>query len=114
MSSSTITTRDGGTITVAPRNEAQQSALVVIAHGLGDTAEGFVDVAEVSVVVVVVVSLDFYLQYIAHTNATLVFSKRIALRQVYSSNGSHQTRHYEYGNAHALVVRHYRVGRTRQ
>ena len=46
--SSSITTRDGGTITVAPRNEAQQSALVVIAHGLGDTAEGFVDVAEVS------------------------------------------------------------------
>lgn len=48
-SMSSITTRDGGgTITVAPRNEAAQSALVVISHGLGDTAEGFVDVAEVS------------------------------------------------------------------
>lgn len=43
-----VTTRNGdGTIIVAPRNEAQQSALVVICHGLGDTAEGFVDVAEV-------------------------------------------------------------------
>jgi len=39
--------RDGsGTITVSPRNEADQSGLVVISHGLGDTAEGFADVAE--------------------------------------------------------------------
>lgn len=35
-----------GTIVVSPKNEADQSGLVVIAHGLGDTAEGFVDVAE--------------------------------------------------------------------
>lgn len=42
-----ITERDGsGTITVSPRNEAEQSGLVVISHGLGDTAEGFADVAE--------------------------------------------------------------------
>lgn len=40
------TTRSGGTITVAPKNEATQSALVVICHGLGDSAEGFADVAE--------------------------------------------------------------------
>ena len=41
------TERSGdGTITVSPSNEADQSALVVICHGLGDTAEGFVDVAE--------------------------------------------------------------------
>jgi hypothetical protein len=39
--------RSDGTVTVSPQNEAQQSALVVIAHGLGDTAEGFADVAEV-------------------------------------------------------------------
>jgi len=44
------TERSGdGTITVTPQNEADQSALVVICHGLGDTAEGFADVAEVSV-----------------------------------------------------------------
>ena len=42
-----ITERDGsGTITVSPRNEAKQSGLVVISHGLGDSAEGFADVAE--------------------------------------------------------------------
>ena len=42
-----MTERDGsGTITVSPRNEAEQSGLVVISHGLGDTAEGFADVAE--------------------------------------------------------------------
>jgi len=37
-----------GTITVSPNDEEKQSTTVVICHGLGDTAEGFVDVAEVS------------------------------------------------------------------
>lgn len=41
------TTRQGdGTITVTPQNEADQSATVVICHGLGDSSEGFSDVAE--------------------------------------------------------------------
>jgi lysophospholipase-2 len=40
------TFRKDGTITVTPKNEAEQSALVVISHGLGDSAEGFADVAE--------------------------------------------------------------------
>jgi hypothetical protein len=48
MPSTHITERDAsGTITVSPRNEATQSGLVVICHGLGDTAAGFEDVAEV-------------------------------------------------------------------
>ena len=47
-SMTSFTERSGGTITVSPRNEAEQSGLVVICHGLGDTAEGFSDVAEVS------------------------------------------------------------------
>ena len=38
---------DGGIITVSPKDESKQSALVVISHGLGDTSEGFADVAEV-------------------------------------------------------------------
>ena len=38
--------RHDGTITVSPKDEAAQSALVVISHGLGDSAEGFADVAE--------------------------------------------------------------------
>ena len=47
MSSKThFTQRDGTTITVAPRNESKQSGLVVISHGLGDTAEGWTDAAE--------------------------------------------------------------------
>ena len=46
-SMSFTTERSGGTITVSPRNKADQSGLIVISHGLGDTAEGFVDVAEV-------------------------------------------------------------------
>jgi type III secretion system FlhB-like substrate exporter len=46
MSSPTII-RDNGTITITPKKETDQSALIVIAHGLGDSAEGFVDVAEV-------------------------------------------------------------------
>lgn len=49
MASSSITERGAdGTITVSPKNESDQNALVVICHGLGDTAEGFADVAEVS------------------------------------------------------------------
>lgn len=50
MSSTTfVTERSGdGLITVSPKNEGDQSALVVISHGLGDSAEGFADVAEVS------------------------------------------------------------------
>lgn len=38
-----------GLITVSPKDEGDQSALVVISHGLGDTAEGFADVAEVRI-----------------------------------------------------------------
>lgn len=40
------TTRTDGVITISPKNESKQSALVVICHGLGDSAEGFADVAE--------------------------------------------------------------------
>jgi lysophospholipase-2 len=39
-------TRSGTTITVSPKIESDQSGLVVISHGLGDTAEGFADVAK--------------------------------------------------------------------
>jgi hypothetical protein len=49
MSSASRTIRDKGTITVSPKNDADQSALIVISHGLGDSAEGFVDVAEVNI-----------------------------------------------------------------
>ena len=38
-----------GIITVSPRDESKLNGLMVICHGLGDTAEGFVDVAEVSI-----------------------------------------------------------------
>lgn len=42
-----VTERDGsGTITISPKIESKQSGLVIISHGLGDTAEGFADVAE--------------------------------------------------------------------
>lgn len=37
-----------GTIIVTPSNESSQTATIVICHGLGDTAEGFADVAEVN------------------------------------------------------------------
>ena len=38
--------RNDGTITVSPANEGDQSALIVISHGLGDSSEGFADVAQ--------------------------------------------------------------------
>lgn len=34
-------------IIISPTNEINQNALIIILHGLGDTAEGWVDVAEV-------------------------------------------------------------------
>jgi len=41
------TTRQGdGTILLTPTNESLQSATVIICHGLGDTSEGFYDVAQ--------------------------------------------------------------------
>mmetsp|Transcript_17870 Transcript_17870/g.32353 ORF Transcript_17870/g.32353 Transcript_17870/m.32353 type:complete len:324 (-) Transcript_17870:214-1185(-) len=46
MTTHSTTQTGDGLITVAPKNEGDQSALVVICHGLGDTAEGFADVAE--------------------------------------------------------------------
>ena len=45
--STTIIRDNDGTIALTPKQETDQSALVVICHGLGDSAEGFVDVAEV-------------------------------------------------------------------
>lgn len=45
-----VTTRisDGGgeTIILSPRNESTQSATVIICHGLGDTANGWIETAE--------------------------------------------------------------------
>jgi predicted esterase len=47
MSATHTTTRSGdGTVILAPRDESAQSATVIICHGLGDTSDGFVDVAE--------------------------------------------------------------------
>ena len=58
------TERSGdGTITLTPQNEADQSALMVICHGLGDTAEGFADAAEASVVAVVFAFVFVFILY---------------------------------------------------
>ena len=47
MTHTTLRNSDGNNIiTVTPQNESDQSASVIICHGLGDSAEGFVDVAE--------------------------------------------------------------------
>eukprot|EP00574_Skeletonema_japonicum_P005392 CAMPEP_0201724666 /NCGR_PEP_ID=MMETSP0593-20130828/8349_1 /ASSEMBLY_ACC=CAM_ASM_000672 /TAXON_ID=267983 /ORGANISM="Skeletonema japonicum, Strain CCMP2506" /LENGTH=285 /DNA_ID=CAMNT_0048215967 /DNA_START=85 /DNA_END=942 /DNA_ORIENTATION=- len=43
---STTKRQGDGTIIVSPSNESLQSATVIICHGLGDSSEGFVDVAE--------------------------------------------------------------------
>jgi poly(3-hydroxybutyrate) depolymerase len=43
----TFRDNSSGLITISPKDAKTQSALVVICHGLGDSAEGFADVAEV-------------------------------------------------------------------
>lgn len=45
-SMSFVTERSDGTITLSPKNEGDQSGLVVLSHGLGDTAEGWEEAAE--------------------------------------------------------------------
>ncbi|KAL3777324.1 hypothetical protein ACHAW5_005960 [Stephanodiscus triporus] len=45
MSTHSQTRSGDGTVTLTPVNESAQSATVIICHGLGDTADGFVDVA---------------------------------------------------------------------
>jgi hypothetical protein len=61
-----VTERTGdGTITVSPKNEGDQSALIVIAHGLGDSAEGFADVAEVS---------SYHIQYFRREGDSCIYA----------------------------------------
>ena len=38
-----------GTVVISPRDEAQHSATVILCHGLGDTAEGWVEPTQVCV-----------------------------------------------------------------
>ena len=106
------TERSNGTITVAPRNEAAQSALVVICHGLGDSAEGFADVAEVCFLKLWLLYVVGFLtsSYSIITDA----SRENAICQVHLANGTHATSHNEHGNAHAFLVRYCRFGRTIQ
>ena len=53
------TSRDpSGTTTIAPRNEADQTATIVLCHGLGDSAQGWEDVAEVCTIIIIVVLLS--------------------------------------------------------
>ncbi len=95
--------RDGsGTVTVSPRNEGSQSALMVICHGLGDSAEGFADVAEVS-------SKDSCNALLRSTHfgmmlSVLATSIADASCQVHSTHCTYATRDYEYGHAHAFLV----------
>lgn len=135
------TLRNGGTITVSPKNEGDQSAMVVISHGLGDTAEGLADVAEVRGVwcaasmlhrrgvvdesglkerlidrsVVLYVALDvFQPKYCLFCTFPAVSGQGNAVRQIRAPDRSDPTRDHEHGHGNALVVRHYRSGRALQ
>ena len=97
-----VTHRENGVITVSPKVESEQSGLVVICHGLGDTAEGFVDVAEVcyldtkmflilpfnSNIWVVIYSIMYriLLQYLLTNNDMHIFRKSIWLLKCHTSN----------------------------
>ena len=110
-----ITERDAyGTITMTPKNEAEQSALLVICHGLGDTADGFDDVAEVRRVV----WFDFKEIFIINVSLFCVFTtttikalgSQIALHEDYFANCSYPTSNHEHGNGHAILVRYQGIG----
>lgn len=46
MTTHTTTRQGDGTIIVTPTPESSQSGTIIICHGLGDTSEGFLDVAQ--------------------------------------------------------------------
>ena len=113
------TERSGGTITVSPKNEADQSGLVVICHGLGDTADGFSDVAEVSDVrsrrsgmingcILLYDCATTSLQITKYSSRTSLVSTEICARnasfEVHLADGTDAGRHYEYGDGHAILV----------
>lgn len=116
------TERSDGVITVAPKNEGDQSALVVICHGLGDTSEGFADVAEVSCRAYGNTPKvhGFFKDFISHSHtscttivvafALLASRHSNAVCQIYSADCTHSTRHHEHGHGYAFMVRHYRTG----
>ena len=92
-SMSFITERTGnGIITVSPKNEGDQSALVVISHGLGDSAEGFADVAEVRPVRILHATVIVQFAKTSPSR-TVDACKRDAIRQIYSPNRTHTTRY---------------------
>ena len=113
-----ITERDGsGTITISPKQEADQSALVVICHGLGDTAEGFSDVAEVRALFEKKTVAYIFCSIGRHSNALcsvsllffflllfVAFGTTNALHEIYFTNGSNATGNHEYGDANAVLV----------
>jgi hypothetical protein len=118
---------DGGIITISPKDESKQSALVVISHGLGDTSEGFADVAEVrqrtrthhkrmsgALTSSTISIFEFF--FLLTTSTISFFIILIALGQgnailqIHSTNRADATRYHEHGHEHAIVVRHRRFG----
>ena len=111
-----ITERDAyGTITMTPKNEAEQSALLVICHGLGDTADGFDDVAEVSSIILIWFELKeiFIINvslFCVFTTTIKALGSQIALHENYFAHCTNPTSDHEHGNGHAILVRYQGIG----
>lgn len=104
----TLRDNSNGVIIVAPKNEKAQTGLVVICHGLGDTAEGFVDVAEVCTVQTQL-NDNVYSSYVSttfgHVNYIYVGSRiQITSYQVHSTHSSNATGNDEHGHVDAFMV----------
>jgi len=54
-----LTKQNDGTIIIEP-NDGRHSASVILCHGLGDTADGWAQPAQVSIMICVIMSLFYY------------------------------------------------------
>jgi hypothetical protein len=108
MSSSKTLRLGDGTIVVMPKSMPHNS-LVIISHGLGDTAEGFVDVAEVCVFQFVILSWFALSPVCTRFSAIPALYSTNANNQVCSADCPYTPRDLEHGNVHARLVRYCRT-----
>ena len=96
---------EDGTIVISPDKSAH-SASVILCHGLGDTAEGWAEPAQVwlfcSVYFILCVQIRWW-TVLTSLNIT-VFCQPITTCQIHSPYCSSSTCHIKHGNGNAFVV----------
>ena len=109
-----ITKQNDGTIIIEP-NDGRHSASVILCHGLGDTADGWAQPAQVSIMIYVIMSLYYlciHINIIHHhvsnhsSTISIVLGKSDAICKVHPAHSSNTTSYIKYGNGYAILVRY--------